>query len=155
MGSPSSFIIVIIMGLLLAFAWELGWKSVTAHIHICSHPPLSVSLSLSLTLSISLSVWSLDMPLPPFQSACERICCHLCIPAIISRHFLSLNERQWVCESVKRYLWSYRNDSLADSVNVGFISVYVLYVFLHILKVITYLQILVCLILRISNELFI
>jgi len=91
---------------------------------------LSHSLfSLCLSLSISLSVWSLDMPLPPFQSACERICCHLCIPAIISRHFLSLNERQRVCESVKRYLWSYRNDSLADSVNVGFLSVYMLSLF--------------------------
>ncbi len=85
----------------LSSSWVCCWLlhessvgNLSLPIYTSVHTLHLVSLSLCLSLFRSHSLFEvLTWPLPPFQSACERICCHLCIPAIISRHFLSLNEK--------------------------------------------------------------
>lgn len=103
---------------------------------VLSHPPLRCCMHVLFGYQLSPDILVL-LSLP----ASERICCHLCIPTII---FWRFSPSQWKTECV----WKLREISvmlpewqLWQTACISFRAIYMSYLFLSALKVITYKKI--------------
>lgn len=103
---------------------------------VLSHPPLRCCMHVLFGYQLSP-----DILVPLSLPACERICCHLCIPTII---FWRFSPSQWKTECV----WKLREISvmlpewqLWQTGCISFRAIYMSYLFLSALKVITYKKI--------------